>query len=185
MSYRDDMKFTWNERILTSIQKDKSLINYTYNYDGIRIAKDINGIETTYQLDGAKIVSETTNGNIKWYIYDQNDSIIGFEYNDNVYYFEKNAQNDIVRIFDEDGNYISEYLYDSWGNISSILGNEEVATANPFRYRSYYYDIESGLYYLQSRYYDSYTGRFINADNVNQIENGEYNLYIYCSDNTV
>ena len=142
-------------------------------------------VETTYQLDGAKIVSETTDGNIKWFIYDENDSIIGFEYYNQVYYFEKNAQGDVVRIFDADGNFVSEYFYDAWGNIASISGNQDIANTNPFRYRGYYYDNESGLYYLQSRYYDSYTGRFLSTDTIygangDSISN---NLFAYCSNN--
>ena len=83
------------------------MVNYKYNSDGIRTSKTVNCAETTYQLDGTKIVSETTSGNIKWYIYDENDSIIGFEYNEQAYYFEKNAQGDAIRIFDADGNFVS------------------------------------------------------------------------------
>ena len=89
LSYRDEMQFTWTGRQLSSLQKNGNVVNYTYNSDGIRTSKTVNGTETTYQLDGTKIVSETTNVNIKWYIYYENDSIIGFEYNDQAYYFEK------------------------------------------------------------------------------------------------
>ncbi len=128
------------------------MIKYTYDSNGIRTSKTIDGVKTTYQLDGTKIVSETTDENIKWFIYDNDDSVIGFEYNENAYYFEKNAQGDVVRIFNANGDYVSEYFYDAWGNIASISGNEEIANANPFRYRGYYYDNESGFYYLQSRY---------------------------------
>lgn len=186
LSYRDGMQFTWTGRQLSSLQKNDNVVNYTYNSDGIRTSKTVNGTETTYQLDGTKIVSETTNGNINWYIYDENYSIIGFEYNDQTYYFEKNAQGDVVRIFDADGNFVSEYFYDAWGNIASVSGNQEIANANPFRYRGYYYDNESGLYYLQSRYYDSFTGRFLNADEIISDSNilGT-NLFAYCNNNAV
>lgn len=186
LSYRDGMQLTWQGRQLESLHYNGNVVNYTYDCDGIRTSKTVNGVKTTYQLDGTKIVSETTNGEIKWYIYDENDSIIGFEYNENNYYFEKNAQGDVVRIFDENGYFVSEYFYDAWGNISSITGNENIANANPFRYRGYYYDNESGLYYLQSRYYDSFTGRFLNADE--QInDNGILgkNLFTYCNNNVV
>ena len=186
LSYRDGMQFTWNGRQLSTLQQNGNVIEYTYDNDGIRTSKTVNGVKTTYQLDGTKIVSETTNGEIKWYIYDENDSIIGFEYNGQAYYFEKNAQGDVVRIFDAYGNFVSEYFYDAWGNISSITGNKEIAYANPFRYRGYYYDNESSLYYLQSRYYDSFTGRFLNADE--QInDNGVLgkNLFTYCNNNVV
>lgn len=162
------------------------MIKYTYDSNGIRTSKTIDGVKTTYQLDGTKIVSETTDENIKWFIYDNDDSVIGFGYNENAYYFEKNAQGDVVRIFNANGDYVSEYFYDAWGNIASISGNEEIANANPFRYRGYYYDNESGFYYLQSRYYDSVTGRFLNADE--QInDNGIIgtNLFTYCNNNPI
>ena len=186
LSYRNGIQFTWVGRQLSSLQMNNNVVNYTYNSDGIRTSKIINGAETTYQLDETKIVSETTNGNIKWYVYDENNAIIGFEYNTQAYYFEKNAQGDVVRIFDSNGNFISEYFYDAWGNIAAISGNEEIANANPFRYRGYYYDSESGFYYLQSRYYDSFTGRFLNADEIISDSNilGT-NLFAYCNNNAV
>lgn len=106
---------SWNGRQLSSLQQNDNVVYYTYDSDGIRTSKTVNGVETTYQLDGTKIVSETTDGNIKWFIYDENDSIIGFEYYNQVYYFEKNAQGDVVRIFDSEGNFVSEYFYDAWG----------------------------------------------------------------------
>ncbi len=185
LSYRNGMQFTWNGRQLSSLQQNDNVVYYTYNTNGIRTSKIVNGIETIYQLDETKIVSETKKGNTNWYIYNENDSIIGFEYNSQTYYFEKNAQGDVVRIFDANGSFVSEYFYDAWGNIASISGNEEIANVNPFRYRGYYYDNESGFYYLQSRYYDSFTGRFLNADDTKQLENKEYNLYKYCSNNAV
>ncbi len=113
--------------------------------------------------------------------------VVGFEYENTTYYFEKNAQGDIIRVFDQNGNALCEYIYDAWGNIVNILGDKEIANINPFRYRGYYQDKETGFYYLQSRYYDSETGRFINADTV--IGYGDnilsYNLFTYCLNNCV
>lgn len=189
LTYRNGMNFIWQGRQLKCLQQDDKVIEYTYNSDGIRTSKTVNDVKTIYQLDGTKIISETTKDDTKWYIYDDNDSIIGFEYKEKTYYFEKNAQGDVVRICDDNGNFISEYFYDSWGNISSITGDEEIANSNPFRYRGYYYDIESSLYYLQTRYYDSFTGRFLNADDINYIGSNEnilsYNLFAYAENNPV
>lgn len=189
LSYRDGLKFTWIGRKLSSLQNNENVVKYTYNNNGIRTSKIINGIKTTYQLDETKIISETTNNNIKWYIYDDKASLIGFKYNGQVYYFEKNGQGDIVRIIDENGNFVSEYYYDAWGNISYISGDEEIASANPFRYRGYYQDNESGLYYLQSRYYDPVTGRFLNTDEIEYLGQSEsiigYNLFTYCENNPI
>ena len=73
--------------------------------------------------------------------------------------------------------------------MASVSGNQEIANANPFRYRGYYYDNESSLYYLQSRYYDSFTGRFLNADDIKNLGSNEnvlsYNLFAYGENNPI
>lgn len=185
--YRDNIVFEWTGRQLTSVQNGDDVVIYTYDSNGIRKSKTINNITTFYQNDGTKIVSETTNGNTIWYIYDESDSVIGLEYNGKAYYFEFNALGDVIRIFDEDGKYISEYVYDAWGNVIEVKGNEEIAKINPFRYRGYYQDNETGFYYLESRYYDCYTGRFLNADTVLDVSGKaiENNLFAYCYNNPI
>ena len=90
----------------------------------------------------------------------------GFIYNGEEYYYIKNVQNDIVAIADKNGDIVANYYYDAWGNVTQITGNTALAQTNPLRYRSYYYDSETGLYYVSSRYYDPEIGRWINADNV-------------------
>ena len=96
---------------------------------------------------------------------------------------------DIVKVVDESGASVAEYTYDAWGNILTETGNFYVRTYNPFRYRGYYYDVETELYYLQSRYYDPAVGRFLNADAVDYLgATGTvlgYNLYAYCENNNV
>lgn len=133
--------------------------------------------------------------NIIYYIYDQNGNIIGLKYNDTQYYYIKNAQNDIIGILDSSLNQVVRYEYDSWGNILSIKdtnGNNitsatNIGIINPYRYRGYRYDTDSGLYYLQSRYYNPEWGRFINFDNYGG-QLGEllsHNGYIYCNNNPI
>ena len=78
------------------------------------------------------------------------------------YYYVLNLQGDVVKLIDQDGAEAAAYTYDAWGNILSQSGS--MAEKNPLRYRGYYYDSETGFYYLQSRYYDPATRRFINAD---------------------
>ena len=97
---------------------------------------------------------------------------------------------DILGIADSDGNLIASYAYDPWGKVLSITGSDiVVGNLNPFRYRGYYYDNETGLYYLQSRYYDPEVGRFINCDDVNYIgatgSEVSYNPFAYCENNPV
>ena len=109
------------------------------------------------------------------------------------YIYRKNALGDIDGIFDTDKNLIGEYVYDAWGNCTieaSGANNIEIMETNPFRYRGYYWDKELNLYYLQTRYYDPQTGRFINADNVgygviNFNKINALNLYSYCINNPI
>ncbi len=113
--------------------------------------------------------------------------------NNENYLYRKNAQGDITHILDNAGMVVAKYVYDAWGNhaILDANGNDlasGVGVLNPFRYRSYYYDEETDLYYLQTRYYDPELGRFISQDDVSYLApdsiNG-LNLYAYCGNNPV
>ena len=124
------------------------------------------------------------------YVYDENGSVCGYMLNTDgttwkQYYFVTNLQGDVIQVYSLIGReLVASYSYDSWGNIISATG--EQAEENPFRYRGYYYDSESGFYYLSSRYYDSEIGRFINADSL--IDNRSVitqNLFQYCGNNPV
>ena len=103
------------------------------------------------------------------------------------YYYLRNAQNDIIGIADATGNVVVEYTYDAWGNPLTVTGSKAstLGTYNPLRYRSYFYDTETGLYYLQSRYYDPEMGRFISADGYVATGQGIIgnNMYAYCGNN--
>lgn len=111
------------------------------------------------------------------------------------YYFVCNWRGDVIRIYDGTGAVVANYNYDAWGNVISvtdangtaITDSTHIANVNPLRYRGYYYDSETGLYYLQSRYYDPAVKRFINADN--QLTTGSdmtgMNLFAYCGNNPV
>ena len=123
------------------------------------------------------------------FYYDQNGSVSSVLYNGEMYYYVKNLQGDITKLIDENGNVVANYVYDHKGAVISVKGyngvpisdSNSIANINPFRYRGYVYDLDSGLYYLQSRYYDPTTGRFLNADVIMNIESvlGN-NLFSYC-----
>ena len=162
---------------------------YTYNANGIRTSKTVNGIKHEYTLDGTKILRETWGDNTLVPLYDNEDSVCGIIYNTIPYYFIKNLQGDVVSIVDKDADVVARYSYDAWGKVTSITGcNIDIANINPFRYRSYYFDREIELYYLQSRYYDVSAGRFVNLDipeiinNVNGVLDS--NLFCYCCNGT-
>jgi len=148
-------------------------------------------VTTTFQLAGSMIVSENRNGNIIQYYYNEAGSVIGLRYNGNDYFFRRTVNGDIIAILNTSGEVVVTYEYDPWGNILSTGGSmaATLGADNPFRYRGYYYDNESGFYYLQSRYYDPATGRFLNADDtaylgVTETTSG-YNLFSYCNSNPV
>ena len=105
------------------------------------------------------------------------------------YYYIRNAQGDIIGLFDKTGAQVVSYTYDMWGKLISTTGTlaSTVGVKNPYRYRGYRYDSETGLYYLQSRYYNADWGRFINADGVIG-KTGEilgHNMFAYCQNNCV
>ena len=111
-------------------------------------------------------------------------------YDGEIYYYIKNQQGDIVEIVDADGSTVVEYGYDAWGKNIYTKGSkaEGVGKDNPFRYRGYVYDEETELYYLRSRYYDSEWGRFLNADDEEQVtkeNNLSGNIFVYCLNNPV
>ena len=153
-------------------RRSKGSISFTYDKDG-RVVKQSNGLE---------------------FIYDQS-GIAGIKYNNATYFYRKDAQGNIAAILDSNGNIVVEYKYDSWGNHAVLDANgADIASAthignlNPFRYRGYYYDTETGLYFLKTRYYDPEVGRFITIDDISYIDpetiNG-LNLYAYCGNNPV
>ncbi len=104
-----------------------------------------------------------------------------------MYYYVYNLQGDVTHIIDANKNIVGTYQYDAWGKILNLGSLTAIAQANPFRYRGYYYDNESGLYYLNSRYYNAEWGRFINADGYVSTGQGitGYNMFAYCENNPV
>ena len=169
---------------------------YTYNDEGLRTSKTVDGVTTRYYYEGSLLVAEASETETFVYLYDSTGAPIGFQYRASTYaedvwdnyYYEKNLQGDIVAVYDDNGNKIIYYGYDAWGNfLTGYLngGANTTATKNPFRYRGYYYDSDLGLYYLQSRYYDAVTGRFINADGYLYHSLLGYNLFVYCNNNPV
>ena len=195
-------------------------IDLKYNFAGMRISKERDNDRTKYFWSGNRLLAEhrtTTLSDSVWdmlvdetlpiytdstliqYLYGTN-GLIGFTIKgddtaEETYYFQHNLQGDVVRICDEDGTILAQYVYDAWGNhvVLDSKGKENhddgfIGNINPIRYRSYYFDIETGLYYLKARYYDPSTGRFVNADSMSELDpdkiNG-LNLYTYCGSNPV
>ncbi len=195
----DGANYTWKngvELATYSNNDTNTYVSYKYNERGIRIYKSVNGTDVYYHVLGNNILYESRFGNIIYYLYDS-DGIVGFDYNSTRYYYVKNMEDDIIGIVDSNGNRLVSYIYDSWGNILSIKDNNNqeisqedythIANINPFRYKSYYYDVETRLYYLNHRYYNPRINRFISPDLIigsNQ-DILSYNLYAYVGNNPV
>ena len=126
------------------------------------------------------------------YLYDES-GIIGMMHTTesgttSSYYFQRNLLGDVIAIYDTAGTKVGGYAYDAWGNCTITLNTNSIATKNPIRYRGYYYDEESGLYYLNARYYSPTWRRFISPDDTAYLDtensNG-LNLYTYCNNDPV
>lgn len=185
---------TWtNGRQLSSYSNNDLIVTYKYNYDGIRTEKTVNNVTYKYYLEDKNIEYLQFSDNVLYFIRDDDDKLVGFKYNSDIYYYVKNLQNDIIGIKNANSDIIATYEYDSFGKILSIKdsnGNEitsdtHIAHINPFRYRSYYYDSETNLYYLNTRYYNPEWGRFLNMDGILGANSDilSFNLYSYCSNN--
>ena len=192
-----DCKFTYDaygRRLSKSYTHDPnpaSTSDYSYTYD------------TTYNYDNSgrllreycteKYISGTTTTREFTYLYDES-SIVGvlYSYNGSTpvpYYYHRNLQGDVIAIYDASGYTKAEYTYDAWGNCTVTNSTlYDLAYNNPIRYRGYYYDRETGLYYLNARYYNPEWRRFISPDSTEYIDsenpNG-LNLYAYCCNDPV
>ncbi len=128
------------------------------------------------------------------FFYDQT-GVVGLKYGATTYLYRKDAQGNVIALIGENGAIVARYLYDAWGNVSVVDNNgalisdvNHIGNLNPFRYRGYYYDTETDMYFLKTRYYDPEIGRFISQDGVEYLDpdtiNG-LNLYAYCVNNPV
>ena len=193
-TYRNGMTISWiNGHILNSINYNGATINMKYNKSGIRTEKN----NIRYYYDSSNNLTALVNGNHTLLFYfDNNGNPTSFLYNNTMYYYIKNIQGDIIKIVDSNGQTIVNYVYDFSGRILSITDNNGVTISNqlhigllnPFRFRGYLYDDETELYYLQSRYYDPLTCRFINADIYCDTFSGNTlstNMFAYCQNDFI
>lgn len=165
---------TWNGRQMTRYGANY----YAYDVEGMRKSKTANNVVTKYVYLGSRLISETKSNNTILYVY-SDDDLVGFMYNNTNYFYIRNLQGDVTNVVNASGSIVATYKYDAWGKVLSASGS--MANVNPIRYRGYYYDTETNLYYLNSRYYDPETGRFISPDVI--AEGG--NLYAYCQNDPV
>ena len=190
LSYRDGMSFEWeNGRILKKISTSDKSVQMSYDSNGMRTQKTVDGVKTNYYYDSNKNLIALVRGNdTLLFYYNSDGSATSFSYNGTMYFYVKNLQGDVVRIIDLSGTEVASYVYDAWGNIKDTKGVPTIREINPIRYRGYVYDTETSLYYLQSRYYDPFTGRFLNADVYADTQSGtplSTNMFAYCENNAI
>ena len=192
LSY-NGMTFTWEKgRQLSGLSDTNLSASYTYNDAGIRTSKTVNNVTTTYQLSGDKVTAEITGNQIIYYTYDASGQVVTMNANGVEYYYVRNGQNDVIALVDNTGAIVVEYTYSTYGEVLTVTGSlaSTIGALNPYRYRGYRYDNESGLYYLQSRYYNPVWGRFINADEPGIISSLsddllQTNIYSYGKNNPI
>lgn len=193
-TWYDMSTFTWEQgrRLASAENIYTGLSNsYTYDADGLRLSKTVGNVEHKYVWQGNKLVSEYFGGKELEFFYDESGKPYAFSYKTSAnaipsyYYYVTNLQGDVVSILDANGNEKASYSYNAWGKILSATG--DMALVNPLRYRGYYYDDDTGFYYLKSRYYDPQIQRFINADGLTSTGQGILgtNMFAYCLNNPV
>ena len=182
--------YTWeNGRQLRRMACDATVAEFVYNADGLRVQKTVNGVTTNYTLHGKNIV-HMTKGNAElhfWYDAQNRPAIV--EFNGTKYGYLYNLQGDVIGLIDSANTEVVKYTYDAWGKLLSVTGSlaNTIGYYNPFRYRGYVYDVETGLYYLNSRYYCPNLIRFINGDSFVSTSQGvlSSNVFLYCANNPI
>ena len=180
--------YTWqNGRQLQKMQKAGVTAEFVYNADGLRVQKTVNGVVTKYTLHGKNIVHMISGTDELHFFYDAQNRPSVVVYNGTAYAYVKSLQGDIVALLNGAGNVVVSYAYDAWGAPIGKSGSmaETLGSVQPFRYRGYVFDEETGLYYLRSRYYNAVLSRFINMDSVLLKGILQSNQQAYCINNPI
>lgn len=211
LTYHDGTSFVWkNGRQLTSLTRSGANTTYQYDLNGLRTRKSYPGVYTDYFWQDGRLIAEVVHlasanyrGEAHVFSYDESGAPIGIRIGSTDYYYGRNAQGDIESLYEwkvtpggnEYAELVATYEYDPWGKLlavkdadgNAITSSGHAAIKNPLRYRGYYYDIDSGFYYLQSRYYDPQIGRFISVDGYVSTGQGLLgcNMFAYCSNNPI
>ena len=190
LSYRGWTMSWQGGRQLAGMTKGSDTLSFAYNESGLRTSKTVNGVTHNYVWQGSKLAADITDVYALYFHYDSSGEVIGFTRTSNgtdtEYFYVKNLQGDILKVITATGTEAATYTYDAWGKLLTSTG--DMADVNPLRYRGYFYDAETGLYYLQSRYYDPEVSRFINPDvfATSDIDGVlAANMFAYCENNPI
>ena len=160
------------------MRKGGTTAQYTYNAEGIRTAKTVNGERTTFILDGANVIGEVNAQNqVTNYIRGASGVILSKDPSNVMKYYVTNGHGDVMGLTDTTGAVVKSYEYDAFGQEYSPSSGD----TNPFRYCGEYFDSETQSIYLRARYYSPASGRFTQQDPARD----GLNWYVYCSSNPV
>jgi RHS repeat-associated protein len=181
-------EYNSNNQLTKVTKPNGDIITYAYNGDNQRISKTINGVITNYIYDG-NVVSKEMDASGKVlasYVYDDKGSPVSVTNGGKTYNYQYNGHGDVVALTDSNGNVVSTYAYDVWGNVTTKTGNIDSIYGYAGQF-GYVYDQETGYYFLQSRYYDPGIGRFTTKDRFKGFEDrpASQNPYTYCENNPV
>ena len=183
-----ELTLTWEKgRRLKSASNGSESVTYTYDAFGMRRSKTVGGSKTEYVYERGKLLREIRGSEKIDYLYGE-EGIIGIKVGGEKYLYRKNVFGDVTEIYNEAGTLVGKYSYSAFGECEIEQDEGGIAEKNAIRYRGYYYDEETGFYYLKTRYYDPEIGRFITIDDTSYLApdtiNG-LNLYAYCGNNPV
>ena len=183
--------YIWEKgRQLQQISKVGEVVRFVYNEDGLRVQKvAVTTGTTNYTLHGKNIVHMTQGSNSLHFFYDAQNKPAVVIFNGTAYAYLYNLQGDVIGLVDNNSTKMVSYSYDAWGKMLSKTGTlaSTLGTIQPFRYRGYVYDEETGLYYLRCRYLNPSFGRFLNTDFFSQFANQPTgcNLFLYANNSPI
>lgn len=185
------IEMTWTGRRLVTAS------GYTYSYDpnGLRLSKTDGKRTERYIYDGDSLcamkVDDESGSNIVFFHYDEAHALVGFSVNGKDYFYDRDILGNINAVIDSAGTTLVSYAYGDFGAVTETIADSDearlVAKVNPFKFKGYFFDNETGFYYLKSRYYSPELGRFISADGeIGQVgDTMVMNLFAYCRNNPI
>ncbi|MBS1401534.1 MAG: hypothetical protein HPZ79_00915 [Oscillospiraceae bacterium] len=198
----NEFTLTWGKGTqLASAKKGLALkTSYTYDIAGVRSSKTVGTTKYSFTTLSGLVMRQEWGARQMDFVYDENNQPYALSYKSGknvapvMYYYLLNQQGDVEALMDANGAIVATYEYDPWGavtvkNASGALDNDDtsIGNMNPLRYRGYYYDNETGFYYLESRYYDPVVGRFISPDSYASTGQGALgcNMFAYCENDPI
>lgn len=199
----NEFTLTWGKGTQLASAKKGLALKTSYDYDiaGVRSSKTVGTTKYKFTTLSGLVMRQEWGARQMDFVYDENNQPYALSYKSGknvtpvMYYYLLNQQGDVEALMDANGAIVATYEYDPWGavtvkNANGALDNDDtsIGNMNPLRYRGYYYDNETGFYYLESRYYDPVVGRFISPDTFASTDITDAlsaNMFAYCNNDPV